>query len=258
MDAGRRSALPVITRDSRPPSASGIEIWRTASSSPPVCEKPTAFHAPIDPPRATSSAAREQWRRHSSRNLWSTSTWVVAWSSARAASAETSPLRSIDRRAAAQELRRDDALQVLVEPLEEAEPAAVGLEPQPVELLAQGGEPLRRVAARSRSRAVGGGPRFVFGHCWHYRGSDDGGKAISDWLLAAGGDSATRSSRSAAQALARPVTGPSRFDSLNHLPLLEIRSIPLTPRVGFLSMCRSLKSLGKGVSVRASGPRQGR
>ena len=60
LDAASRIAVPVITRESSPPSVSGIEICRTASSSPPCEEKPTAFHAPMAPPRATSSAAREE------------------------------------------------------------------------------------------------------------------------------------------------------------------------------------------------------
>ena len=48
------------------------------------------------------------------------------------------------RALAAQKLRRDDALEILVELLEEAEPAAVGLEPEPVELLPQSGKSLRK------------------------------------------------------------------------------------------------------------------
>ena len=95
--------------------------------------------APRAARRASSSA------RHSSRNRWSTSTWVAAWSSARTASAETEPgLRCDERRPArpAQELGRNDALQVLVEFLEKSEPAPVGLQTQPVELLAERGESL--------------------------------------------------------------------------------------------------------------------
>ena len=157
-EAGRRTAVPVITFASSPPSVSGRTIWRTASSSPPWLEKPTAFHAPIEPPRATSSAARDECLRHSSRNRWSTSTWVAAWSSARAASTATEPGRAGAAPAAVaariDELRRNDALQVLVELLEKAEPASVGLQAQAIELFPQGGEPLRRAAARSRSRAA--------------------------------------------------------------------------------------------------------
>jgi len=48
------------------------------------------------------------------------------------------------RALAAEQLRRDDALEILVELLEEAEPAPVGLEPKPVELLPQSGKPLRK------------------------------------------------------------------------------------------------------------------
>ena len=180
-----------MTRDSRPPSTSGIEIWRTASSSPPLLREPDGL------PRADRSAARDEQRR----------TRAVAPAlveepvedvDLRRGQVEHAgglgrhePLALDHRRAAAEQLRGNDALQVLVELLEETEPAAVGLETEPVELLAEGGKSLGESAldlGLEQLEAVFG---FVFGHCWHYRGSDDGGKAISGWLLAAGGDSAS-------------------------------------------------------------------
>jgi hypothetical protein len=77
--------------------------------------------------------------------------------------------RLLPRRA--QELARHDALQVLVEAFEEAEPSPVCLQTQPVELLPQGGEPLRETSFDFRFEETESILRLGIGHEFHYRGS---------------------------------------------------------------------------------------
>jgi hypothetical protein len=83
------------------------------------------------------------------------------------------------RRAVGREqLRGDDALQVLIEALEESEPAAVGLETQALELLLQRGEALGEAAFDFGLEQL----EPLFGidrrHFWqHYAGDSEEGKA---------------------------------------------------------------------------------
>ncbi len=77
-----------------------------------------------------------------------------------------------------EELRGNDALQVLIEPLEESEPAAVGLETQAIELLLQRGEALGEAAfdfGLEQLEPLLGIDRRHF--CEHYAGDSEEGKA---------------------------------------------------------------------------------